>query len=292
LPLLRRVTGAAAIAAAATCGGNPTDPSEPDPVASVVLVGAGDIGWCGSGGAEATARLLDGIEGTVFTAGDNAYPLGRREDFANCYAPTWGRHKGRTRPSPGNHDYNSPDARPYFEYFGENAGPPGAGYYSFDLGAWHIISLNSNRSMSVGSPQEQWLRADAASNPALCTLSYWHHPLFSSGPHGSDSRSVDAWRALYDFGVDVVINGHDHLYERFAPQTPFGAPDSARGIRQFSVGTGGAPLYDFLTARPNSEVRYNGSVGVLKLTLRAHGYDWEFIVAGGRFRDAGTGSCF
>lgn len=286
----RRVAGVALLAAAAGCGHHAIEPSGFDPGSSGVLVGAGDIGWCGPNGPEVTAQLLDGIEGTVFTAGDNAYPLGRREDFTNCYAPSWGRHKGRTRPSPGNHDYESPGAAPYFEYFGENAGPPGAGYYSFTLATWRVVSLNSNQPMSAGSPQEAWLRADLAANSARCTVAYFHHPLFSSGRHGSDSRSMDVWRTLYSFGVDVVINGHDHLYERFGPQTPFGVPDAARGIRQFTVGTGGAPLYEFPTVRPNSEVRDNGSFGVLKLTLRARDYDWQFIGAGG-VRDSGRASC-
>jgi acid phosphatase type 7 len=285
-----RLAGIGLLAVAAGCSHQPTEPSRSDP-GPAVLVGAGDIGWCGSDGAETTARLLDGLEGTVFSAGDNAYPLGRREDFANCYAPSWGRHKGRTRPSPGNHDYESPGAAPYFEYFGENAGPAGLGYYSFNLGAWHIVSLNSNVSMSVGSPQEAWLRADLAANPGACALAYFHHPLFSSGLHGNDSRSIDIWRTLYSFDVDVVINGHDHLYERFAPQTPFGMPDPVRGIRQFTIGTGGAPLYEFPTVRPNSEVRDNGWFGVLKLTLRAREYEWQFVTAGGGVRDSGTAAC-
>jgi hypothetical protein len=285
-----RLAIAAAAAVAASCGGAVTNPSPGDPDTGMVLVGAGDIGWCGSPGPEATAHLLDEINGTVFTAGDNAYPSGRDVDFANCYAPSWGRHRARTRPSPGNHDYDSPGAEPYFSYFGDNAGPRGLGYYSFNLGTWHIVSLNSNVPMSAGSAQEQWVRADVASNASPCVLAYWHHPLFSSGMHGNDPRSLDMWRVLYDLHADVIINGHDHLYERFAPQTPFGVTD-ARGIRQFTIGTGGAVLYEIVAVQPNSELRYNRSYGVLKLTLRNRAYEWEFLDADRQFSDVGSAGC-
>jgi hypothetical protein len=265
-----------------------TDPSNVDSAA--VFTGAGDIGWCGSAGPEATARLLDSIGGTVFTTGDNAYPSGTVQDFANCYEPSWGRHRGRTRPTPGNHDYESPGAAPYFSYFGGNAGQSGIGYYGFSLGAWYIIALNSNIPMTAGSPQHDWLRAGLAAHRTTCALAYWHHPLFSSGPHGNNPRSLDVWLALDELGVDVVLNGHDHLYERFAPQTAFGASDPG-GIRQFTVGTGGAPLYDFVTARPNSETRLNSSFGVLRLTLREASYDWEHLTTQGSIGDSGTAAC-
>jgi hypothetical protein len=255
-----------------------------------VLVGAGDI--AAGGAAEATARLLDQIPGTVFTTGDNAYPDGTASDFAQRYEPTWGRHKARTRPSPGNHDYHSSGAGPYFDYFGANAGPAGRGYYSYDLGDWHIISLNSNVSMSAGSAQEQWLRADLAANTKDCILAYWHHPRFSSGTHGSSTSSQPLWQALYEAGAEIVVVGHDHNYQRFAPQTPSGQADPSRGIRQFVAGMGGAGLYQFSTPIANTEAYNTNTYGVLKLTLGPGTYAWEFVpVAGGTYRDSGTGTC-
>jgi PKD repeat protein len=262
-----------------------------EPVAT--LVGAGDIAVCGSSGHPATALLLDGIPGTVFTAGDNAYENGSTSDYANCYDPTWGRHKARTRPSPGNHEYQTPGAADYFAYYGALAGPSGLGYYSYDLGAWHIISLNSLIPMTAGSAQEQWLRADLAAHPTQCTLAYWHYPRFNSGSNdGSMPASGPLWQALYEAGADVVISAHEHVYERFGPQTPTGVADAQYGIRQFTVGTGGSGLYAFGTPLPNSEVRNSVTRGVIKLTLRANGYDWEFIpIAGQTFTDQGTASC-
>ena len=257
-----------------------------------VLVGAGDIADCGSSGAEATAALLDAIPGTVFTAGDNAYSSGTASEYANCYDPTWGRHKARTRPAPGNHEYNTGDAAPYYAYFGANAGPSGRGYYSYDLGDWHLISLNSNIDMSVGSAQELWLRADLAATTKTCVLAYWHHPRFSSGSHGSSTESQPLWQALYDYNADVVVVGHDHNYQRFAPQTPSGAPDPVRGMREFVAGTGGRSHYSFSTPIANTEAYNTDTWGVLKLTLDAASYSWEFIpIAGGTYRDSGTGAC-
>ncbi|HSF17629.1 MAG TPA: metallophosphoesterase [Vicinamibacteria bacterium] len=261
-----------------------------------VIVGAGDIAECGSQNDEGTALLLDTISGTVITLGDNVYSDGTAQEFANCYDPTWGRHKWRTRPSAGNHDYHTPGASGYFDYFGADAGNPEEGYYSFDLGSWHIIALNSNCSdiggCGPGSPQGQWLQADLAANPSPCTLAYWHHARFSSGPHGNASAAVDLFEMLYQAGADVVLTAHDHDYERFAPQDPNGNLDESRGIRQFVVGTGGSSLYSFGTVEPNSEVRYNDSHGVLKLTLHPTSYEWEFVpVAGSTFTDTGTGSC-
>jgi len=277
---------AAALIALGVLGAQATPPSPP------VLVGAGDITSCWYDTDEATAKLLDSIPGTVFTAGDNAYETGSAKQYRDCYAPTWGRHKARTRPSPGNHDYSSAGAPGYFGYFGAAAGPPGRGYYSYDLGGWHIIALNSNVATRVGSLEERWLRRDLALHPARCTLAYWHHPRFSSGLHGDSTALQSIWQALYDAGADVVVNGHDHTYERFAPQTPSGALDSARGIREFVVGTGGAGFYGFTHIRENSEVRNNTTHGVIKLTLRPDGYDWEFVpVAGKTFRDSGSGKC-
>ncbi|HZS00422.1 MAG TPA: metallophosphoesterase [Chloroflexota bacterium] len=267
-----------------------------DPVADdPVLVGAGDIAACGEG-SEATAALLDRIPGTVVTLGDNAYGSGTAEEYARCYEPTWGRHKARTRPAPGNHDYMTASAAPYFAYFGERAGAPRQSYYSYDLGAWHIVALNSNcdevGGCEAGSPQERWLRVDLAAHPAACTLAYWHHPRFSSGEHGNNRAVQPFWQALYDAGADVALAGHEHFYERFAPQDPAGAADPARGIRQFTVGTGGASLYQFGVVRPNSEVRSAESFGVLKLTLGSQGYQWEFVAADGKpSKDRGSAAC-
>jgi hypothetical protein len=258
-----------------------------------VLVGAGDIATCSGAGDDATANLLDGIAGTVFTVGDNVYPDGTATEFADCYAPTWGRHKARTRPSPGNHDYHTPGAAGYYGYFGAAAGDPGKGYYSYDLGAWHIIVLNSEISVSAGSPQEQWLRADLAAHPVDCTAAYWHKPRFSSGSHHGSSTSMRPfWQALYDYGADVVLVGHEHNYERFAPQDPNGVADPSRGIRQFVIGMGGKSHYAFGTPIANSQVRNADTYGVLKLTLHPTSYDWEFIPEAGKtFADSGTAAC-
>ena len=261
-------------------------------VAPPVLVGAGDIASCTSSGDEATADLLDSIAGTVFTTGDNAYPDGTATDFATCYEPSWGRHKSRTRPTPGNHEYHTTGAGGYFDYFGAAAGRRGEGYYSYDLGAWHIVVLNSNLSMLAGSSQEQWLRRDLAAHSATCTLAYWHRPRFSSGPHGSSTEPQPLWQALYDYGADVVLAGHDHTYERFAPQDPSGKLDVARGLRQFVAGMGGASHYAIHTPIVNSEVHNDDTYGVLKLTLHASSYDWQFIPeAGQTFTDQGSSSC-
>jgi hypothetical protein len=261
-----------------------------DPPGDEVLVGAGDIASCAYQDDEATARLIDSIPGTVFTAGDDAYPGGSARDFSDCYDPTWGRFKRRTRPSPGNHDHRTSGAAAYFAYFGE-AAP--YNYYSYDLGAWHIVSLDSEIETALGSPQEQWLRADLAATTRRCTLAYWHRPRFSSSTgHGSDADLQPLWQALYDAGAEIVLAGHDHVYERFAPQTPKGDADPVKGIREFVVGTGGADHYGFGTPLPNSEVRSGVTAGVLKLVLGRDTYSWQFLpVPGASFTDSGTGSC-
>jgi acid phosphatase type 7 len=261
----------------------------------VVVLAAGDIADCASQGDEATARLLDAQPGTVLLLGDIAYPSGRPQDFA-CYHASWGRFKARTRPSPGNHEYLTRDASGYFDYFGAAAGARGKGYYSFDEGAWHLIAVNSNCSRVGGcgprSPQEQWLRADLAATSKRCTLAFWHHPLFSSGRHGAHASMRPIWQALYDAGAELVLVGHDHFYERFAPQTPAGTADSARGIRQFMVGTGGKNHTRVRTPVRNSEVRNDDTFGVLKLRLSPGGYRWQFLPEAGKtFSDAGAGSC-
>jgi hypothetical protein len=284
----------ATITATLAPAGTPT--ATPSALSDPVLVGAGDVASCSSAGDEATAALLDEIAGTVFVAGDLAYEAGTTAEFANCYFPSWGRHRARTRPAPGNHEYGTAGAAPYFAFFGAGAGPAGLGYYSYDLGAWHILALNSNCAemggCQAGSPQERWLRADLAAHPALCTLAYWHHPRFSSGLHGNSTFMQPVWQALYDAGADLVISGHDHDYERFAPQDPAGSADPARGLREFAVGTGGRSHYPVLARLANSEAANDDSFGVLKLTLHAAGYDWQFVPEPGRsFADAGSGAC-
>ena len=281
-----------AIVTLASCGGG----DGVAPSGTTTLVGAGDIADCSSPGAEATAALLDGIPGTVFTTGDNAYEDGTAAEFQDCYDPTWGRHKARTQPAAGNHEYHTPRASGYFEYFGAVAGDRDEGYYSYDLGAWHIVVLNGECSevpCSAGSAQEEWLRADLAANATACTAAYWHQPRFSSGSqHGSSTSYTAFWEALYDHGVELVMNGHEHNYERFAPQTADGTADPVRGIRQIVVGTGGRNHTGFDSPIPNSEVRNDDTFGVLKLTLRPTSYEWEFVPeAGGTFTDMGSESC-
>jgi acid phosphatase type 7 len=276
--------------AAASETGQPSDP---------VLVGAGDIASCDDlAGARATAKLIESIPGTVFAAGDLAYPDGSDDDFRNCYGPTWGRFKDRTRPAPGNHEYRSDGASGYVRYFGSAAGDPRRGYYSYDLGAWHIIALNSECAEVAGcdalSQQGQWLRQDLAQHPKTCTLAYFHKPLFSSGKaHGGDPLMKPLWLALYQAHADIVINGHDHDYERFAPQDPEGNLDPNHGIREFVVGSGGKNSHRVMAAaEPNSEARNADTFGVLKLTLHSRTYDWVFVPEAGKsFTDSGTGRC-
>jgi len=262
-----------------------------------VLIGAGDIADCSDlAGAEATAKLLEANPGTVMALGDLAYPNGTPDDF-KCYHKTWGRVKDRTRPAVGNHEFHSTGASYYFQYFGSAAGDPKTGYYSYDLGAWHIVVLNSECQQvggcEAGSSQEKWLRADLAAHPVGCTLAYFHKPRFSSGlNHGNDPEVGAFWQALYDYNAELILNGHDHDYERFAPQDPGGNADPKRGIREFVVGTGGKNHREFGIRKSNSEVRNNHAFGLLKLTLKTTGYDWKFIPEAGKtFTDSGSGSC-
>ncbi len=261
-------------------------------VAPPVLVGAGDIASCKVDGDEATAALLDAIAGIVITTGDNVYPDATAREFAECYHPSWGRHRGRTRPSPGNHEYLTAGASAYYSYFGALAGAPGKGYYSYDFAGWHVVVLNSEIDTSEDSEQVRWLREDLAATSARCVLAYWHRPRFSSGKAGNDPEIGPLWAALYEAGAELVLNGHDHYYERFAPQAPDGTADAGRGIRQIVVGTGGQPPYPPEGSAVNSEVQQSTTLGVLKLSLHGDGYDWEFVpVAGGTFRDAGSDAC-
>jgi hypothetical protein len=250
-----------------------------------VLVGAGDIAQCDAS-SEATARLLDAIGGTVITLGDNAYPKGGEQEYRDCYDPTWGRHKSRTRPAPGNHEYESPGAAPYFAYFGDRAGPPGQGYYSYEVGSWLVLSLNSNANFT---DQVNWLQDVLGRSSARCTVAYWHHPSYSSGASAKVAAVGSFWSLLYAAGAEIILSGHDHHYERFAPQDERARADPERGIRQFVVGTGGAALHAPGGREPNSEIVL-ATHGVLKLTLSPDSYQWDFIpVSGGG--DSGSGRC-
>lgn len=269
----------------------------PTPPADPVLLAAGDIADCVSTGDEATAALLAANPGTVAPLGDLVYPSGTPAQFTDCYGPSWGVFKARTRPAVGNHEYLTTGAAGYFGYFGALAGDPTKGYYSYNLGRWHIVVLNSNCAKvggcGAGSPQLSWLRVDLAANPADCTLAYWHHPLFTSGsPHTGATNMRPLYQALYDANAEVVLSGHNHNYERFAPQDPAGNADPDRGIREFVVGTGGESHYASGTPVPNSQVRNHDTFGVLKLTLHDVSYTWQFLpVAGKTFTDSGSTSC-
>src|SRR5215212_11482359 len=273
---------------------------------AAVVVGAGDIASCTSTGDEATAKLLGSISGTVFTAGDNAYQEGSLAQYNNCYGPSWGAYKARTMPAVGNHEYRTPGASGYFDYFGAAAGERGKGYYSYNKGAWHIIALDSEcRYWATGfidgpslcSSQQQadmiaWLKADLAANSTTCTLAYFHHPRFSSGYGGNSLDTQPIWDALYAAHADVVLSGHDHIYERFARQSPSGALNTSRGIRQFTVGTGGVEHGGIGTIKANSQVRNTTAYSVLKLTLNSTSYSWKFVPEAGKtFTDSGTTNC-
>jgi len=296
------VTGVAALCLFVTLGtwaaSSRTRSGTSDQAEHYVLVGAGDVAGCDDlSGAKQTSALLAKIPGTVFVDGDLVYPDGSLSEFTKCYGPTWGRVKQRTRPALGNHEYQTKNAAGYFQYFGSAAGPDGKGYYSYDRGSWHIIVLNSDCSdvpggCGTGSPQERWLRKDLRDHPALCSLAYFHHPLFSSSEVGDDSEVKPLWEDLYRAGMDLVINGHAHDYERFAPQDPNGHPDAKRGIREIIAGTGGKDHAHFVRIDSNSLIRNNDTFGVLKVTLSPGGYTWKFIpVAGATFTDSGSDVC-
>jgi acid phosphatase type 7 len=272
----------------------------PGPPSGKVIVAVGDIASCSDTADEATARLVGSIDGaTVLTLGDEAYPDGTAQDFEECYEPSWGQFKERTRPSPGNHEYETEGASAYFDYFGKAAGDPDEGYYSYDLGAWHIVALNSNCGegeirCGFGSPEGRWLQEDLAANDEeACTLAYFHHPLFTSGSYRPGIERVERlWEILYAAGVDVVLNGHDHNYQRFAPQDPNGKADPQRGIREFVVGTGGRSLNEISDPIANTEVYNDQTYGVLKLTRHPKKYEWEFVpVEGETFSDSGDARC-
>jgi hypothetical protein len=272
--------------------------STPFPVSrgESVLVGAGDIASCSSQGDEATARLVEAIPGAVFTAGDNAYDAGSIGQFDSCYGPSWGAFKRRTHPAIGNHEYATSDAAGYFEYFGAAAGARPGGYYAFNLNGWRVYVLNSNCSVTDdcqrGSGQERWLRADLADHPVRCSLAIWHHPRFSSGLQGSEIEMQAIWQDLFDAGAELVITGHDHIYERFAPLNADGRTDTTGGIREFVVGTGGASHEIVRQPVAGSQVRNDDTFGVLALALGADGYRWQFLPEAGKtFTDAGADAC-
>jgi acid phosphatase type 7 len=295
------IVGALAALAVATIGSardevrpltaSPT-PAEPVPV----VLAAGDIARCQDDADERVAELLDDLEGIVITLGDSAYPSGRPEDYEECYGPSWGRHRVRTRPALGNHDYETPGAAGYFSYFGRQAGDPGKGYYAYPLGTrWRAIVLNSNcehvpGGCEEGSPQVEWLREELAAHPDKNILAYWHHALYSSGDHGGSDRAQVFWEVLQEAGVDLVLVAHDHNYERLAPLDAKGDPAPLGGIRQFVVGTGGGTLRPFPgPALPATEARDDATHGVLRVELHPESYRWEFLPAApGTFRDSGS----
>jgi len=274
-----------------------------DPVdATTILVGAGDIVGCQNPqGALATARLIEKIPGTVFTLGDLVYDAATLHQFQDCYGRSWGRFKERTRPAVGNHEYRGRSATPYFQYWAGQGGPPGKGYYSYELGAWHVVVLNTNcdalgqDGCAAGSPEEVWLRQDLSEHATSCIVAYGHHALFSSGifrSHAVHPELKRLWEDLYAAHADLVLAGHEHSYERFAPQDPEGRADPQRGIREIVAGTGGRSHYPLGRPSPNSEMRNDDTFGVLKLTLSPQGYAWEFVPEEGKsFRDAGSGAC-
>jgi hypothetical protein len=281
---------------------DPSPSKAPADAQTFILVGAGDIAGCKDlQGARATAKLIEKIPGTVFAAGDLAYEKGSAAEFQNCYGATWGEFKGRTKPALGNHEYGEPTASAYFQYWGAQAGPVGRGYYSFDLGGWHILALNTNcgakdlGGCGQGSPQEEWLRKDLAEHPDACILAFGHHALFSSGvfkSHAIHPELKMLWQDLYAAHTALVLAGHEHSYERFAPQDPDGHADAANGIREIVVGTGGRSHDPLGSATANSEVRNTDTYGVIKLTLTPGRYKWEFVPEEGQtFSDSGSGEC-
>ena len=272
------------------------------PDKGVSVYAAGDIAACRTDNADDSeaartaaiiaSRMAADTDAVALTLGDNTYPVGLLEEYMKCYHPTWGQFKARTRPSPGNHEYYTPNAVGYFAYFGSAAGARRLGYYSFTVGSWHVISLNSNLKPQEHQAQLTWLKEELARSQAKCTLAYWHHPLYSSGGHGSDKRMQDAFAVLHAAGAEVVLAAHDHNYERFAPQDAEGNEDVERGIRQFVVGTGGAKLTPIAFRRFNSDVSNNSTHGVLRLSLKEAGYEWEFVpVDKDGFSDRGAALC-
>ena len=301
MPLLaRRLLGGLALLAGAGT-------AAPAPAPAYTVYAAGDIARCKHpdprwSGAAATGKLVEALlradpQSAALTLGDHTYPDGAAAEFTSCYAPTWGRFRERTWPTPGNHEYRTPGAKPYFAYFGARAGSEGRGYYSLRLGSWLVVSLDSNLAGAAHAAQIAWLRTELARQPGTCTLAFWHHPLYTSGGHLGPGRMGDAFALLHAAGAEIVLSGHDHDYERFAPQDAQGRLDRARGVRQFVVGTGGAYATPFLQLTPNSEVREASYDGVLALRLLEGAYEWRFLpadparVPAGAVLDHGRAAC-
>jgi len=265
------------------------------PASGSVLVGAGDIAGCEARSDDLTARLLDDIPGTVFTLGDNAYPSGSLADFSECYETSWGRHRDRTRPVPGNHDYWTPDAAGYFGYFGDRAGDPAEGFYAYSLGDWNVYALNSNcdeiGGCDSGSKQYEWLASELRADQGDCSIAYWHHPILTAAETSGTDAVGPLVDLLYEAAVEVLLTASSHSFERFAPVAPDGSLDRDRGIRVFVVGTGGAALRPLGPPLPATEASDDSTHGVLKLTLHAGWYEWAFVPADGEFRDNGTATC-
>lgn len=259
------------------------------PPPTVKVVAAGDLASCNTRNDEATAALARRLAPyAILTLGDNAYPNGTRDDFRGCYARSWGRFVRKTHPAPGNHDYHTPRARAYFAYFGRRAPGP---YYSRNLGSWHVVSLNSEVDAGAGSAQERWLRADLARDRHRCELLYWHRPRWSGGPHGSDGNMQPLWRAAYRHGVELVLSGHDHNYQRFRPLDAAGRRDRRFGVRQIVAGTGGGGSHYELKRVRNRVAADSTTYGVVVLVLRRRSYDLRFAPAvDGTFRDALRGA--
>lgn len=290
---------AAAIAALSLAAGCANSPSGPTPAGgnvppstghTAVVLGVGDIGMCNQPAVGQTARLVAGQDGDLLLAGDIAYFQGTAANFRDCFDPEWGRFRDRWHATPGNHEYESAGAGPYFDYFGAAAGNDRKGYYAFMAGDWQILMLNSNIAAGRGSEQWEFVRRQLDAQHTPCTMAVWHHPMFSSGPNGNNPVMRDMWSLLEAAHVEVVLNGHDHLYERFARQLANGTPDPANGIRQFTAGTGGAELYNFVRAAPNSESRVL-QYGVIRFTLKPAIVEWAFLGIDGSVNDSGLDTC-
>lgn len=298
--LLLLAVAVIALGASVACGNSPAGPTTgggnsgggngPATGLTAVVLGVGDIGMCGQPGVAQTARLVAGLEGGLLLAGDIAYYQGTAANFRDCFNPEWGRFRGRWHAVPGNHEYESPGAGPYFDYFGDAAGDDRTGYYAFMAGDWLILMLNSNIPAGRGSPQWEFARQQLEAQRTPCTMAVWHHPLFTSGPNGNNGFMRDMWSLLEASHAEVVLNGHDHLYERFARQLATGAPDPANGIRQFTAGTGGAELSSFVRVAPNSESRL-ARHGVVRFILKPALVEWSFLGVDGSVADSGLDTC-
>jgi 3',5'-cyclic AMP phosphodiesterase CpdA len=256
----------------------------------VKVVGVGDIGMCGSPGVAQTASLVGNLEGQILLVGDIAYLHGSTANFRECFEPQWGRFRSRWRAVPGNHEYETPTAADYYNYFGEASGGDNSGFYSFMAGDWLILMLNSNIPSGRNSAQWEFVRRQLEQQRTPCTMAVWHHPLFSSGPNGNTASMKDLWALLEAAPIEVILNGHDHLYERFARQMSDGTPEPAKGVREFIVGTGGADLYGVARATANSETRLVEH-GAMQFTLEPAQYRWEYRNVNGVVRDFGLDTC-